>query len=64
MADLDGVESPLLEDAEDLVFAAFLRYQQHALLRLAQHDLVRSHAGLALGKAFEFDLDAFAAARA
>ena len=52
----DGVKSPLLEDAEDLVLAAFLGHQQHALLRFAQHDFVRSHAGLALGHQVELNL--------
>ena len=64
LADFDGVESPLFENAEDFVLAAFLRDQQHALLRLAQHDLVGSHAGFALRHAVEFDLDAHAAAPA
>ena len=63
-ADGDGIESPLLEDAEDFVFAALLGDQQHALLRLAQHDLVGSHAGVALRHQIEFDLQANAAAPA
>ncbi len=62
LADFDGIESPLFEDAEDFVLATFLRDQQHALLRFAEHDLVGSHAGLALRHAVEFDLDADAAA--
>ena len=63
-ADGHGIESPLLEDAEDLVLAAFLGHQQHALLRLAEHDLVGSHAGFALRHQIEFDLQADAAAPA
>ena len=63
-ADFDGIEPPLLEYAEDFLFAALLRHQQHALLRLAQHDFVRRHAGFALRHAIEFDLDAGAAAPA
>ncbi len=63
-ADGDGVESPLLEDAEDFVLAAFLGHQQHALLRLAQHDFVRRHAGLALRHEVELDLQSYAAAPA
>ena len=34
-ANLDGVESPFLEDAENFCFAALLRHQQHPFLRLA-----------------------------
>ena len=64
LADFNRIESPLLEDAEDFFFAALLRDQQHALLRLAEHDLVGSHAGFALRDAVEFDFDAGAAARA
>src|ERR1039458_9113818 len=44
--------------------APLLRDQQHALLRLAQHDFVRSHARFALGNAIQFDLNAGTAARA
>ncbi len=62
--DLDGIESPLFEDAENFLFAAFLRHQQHALLRFAQHDLVRRHASFALGHAVKFDFSAHVAARA
>ena len=62
-ADFDGVETPLLEYAEDFVFAALLRHQQHAFLRFAEHDLVSSHAGFALGNAVEFDLGSDVAAR-
>ena len=40
-----------------------MRHQQHALLRLAQHDFVGSHAGLALRNLVEFDFNAGAAAR-
>src|SRR5713226_2823925 len=62
--DFHRIQSPLLEDAEDFFFAALLRDQQHALLRLAKHDLVRGHAGFALRDAVEFDFDSGAAARA
>jgi hypothetical protein len=64
LADFHRVQSPLLEDAKDFFFAAFLRHQQHALLRLAEHDLVRSHAGFALRDAVQFDFDSSAPARA
>jgi len=60
-ADFDGIESPLFKNAEDFLLAAFLRDQQHALLRLAQHELVRSHASFALGHAVEFNLNAHTA---
>ena len=63
-ADGHGVESPLLENAEDFLFAAVLGDQQHALLRLAEHDLVGRHAGFALRHQVELDLQADAAAPA
>ncbi len=63
-ANFDRIQAPLLKYAEYLVFAPFLRDQQHALLRLAQHDLVRSHARFALRNAIQFNLNAGAAARA
>src|SRR5450631_954503 len=64
MADDDAVQSPLFKDAEDLLFAALCGYQQHALLALAQHDLVGGHAGSALGNEVEFDIETDAATRA
>ena len=63
-ADDDGVESPLCEDAQDFVFAAFFGDQQHALLAFGEHDLVGGHAGFALRNEVEFDVEADAAARA
>ncbi len=63
-ADFNRVESPLLENAEDFFFAALLSDQQHALLRLAEHDLVRCHASFALRDAIELDFDPGAAPRA
>ena len=39
-----GVEVPLLEDRDDLLLAAALRDEQHPLLRLGEHHLVRRHA--------------------
>src|ERR1051326_2275112 len=62
LADFDRVEAPLFEDAEDFVLAAFLRDQQHAFLRFAEHDLVRSHARFSLGNAIELDFNAYPAA--
>ena len=63
LADAHGVEVPFLEDALDFGFAALLGDEQHALLRLRQHDLVRRHAGFALRHERDVDLDAGAAAR-
>src|ERR1700674_5778799 len=63
-ADFHRIQSPLLEDAEDVFFAALLRDQQHALLRLAEHDLVRCHASFALRDAVELDFNTGAAPRA
>ena len=50
--------------ALDFGFASLLDDEQHALLRLGEHDLVRRHAGLALRDTCDVDLDARAAARA
>ncbi len=63
-ADFDGVQSPFFEDAENFLLAAFLRHQQHALLRFAQHDLVSRHAGFALGHEVELDFGSYMAAGA
>ena len=57
-ADRDRIQAPLVEDAEDLVFAALFGDQQHALLRFAEHDLVRRHAGFALRHVLQIDFDA------
>src|SRR5258708_7036121 len=51
------VQSPFFEDAEDFVLTSSLGDQQHAFLGLAEHDLVRSHSGLALGNLIQLDLD-------
>src|SRR5579884_3661604 len=61
-ADDDGVESPLLEDVEHFALAAVFRDEQHALLRFAEYDLVRRHAGFTLGNFGKVDFDAGAAA--
>ena len=63
VADAHGVQVPLLEDPLDLGLASLLGDEQHPLLRLGQHDLVRRHAGLALRNQRDVDLDAGAAAR-
>ena len=57
------VESPLLENVQHFGFAAALRHQQHALLRFAQHDFVRRHAGFALRHFCQINFDSCAAAR-
>ena len=63
-ADLDCVQAPFFEDAKNFLLAAFLRHQQHALLRFAQHDLVCRHAGFALRHQIEFDFSSHMTARA
>ena len=63
-ADGDGVQTPLLEDLENFVFAAFLGDEQHALLGFGEHHFVRRHAGFALRDQVEIDLDADSAAAA
>src|SRR5581483_9186510 len=55
--DFDRVEAPLFEYAKNLVLATLLCDQQHALLRLAEHDLVGRHAGFALGDTIELDFN-------
>ncbi len=45
-------------------FAILLRHQQHALLALAQHDLVGGHAGFPLRNAVELDFEPHAPAGA
>ena len=62
-ADFHGVESPFVEHVEDFALAAALGDQQHALLRFAEHDFVRRHAGFALRDARQIDFDSHAAAR-
>jgi hypothetical protein len=61
-ADPHRVEIPLVEDLLDLRFTAPLGHQQHALLRLGEHDVVGRHARLALRHERHVDLDAGAAA--
>ena len=56
------VEVPLLEHAHHVVFAAALGHDQHALLRFAEHDLVRRHAALAHRHAIEDEAHARAGA--
>ena len=63
LANPDGVQIPLVEDPFDFRLAAALDDQQHALLRLREHDLVGRHAGLALRHERHVDLHADAAAR-
>src|SRR5260370_787213 len=56
--DFDAITSPLAEDVENFLFAAFLRDEKHAFLRFAEQDLVGVHAGLTLRNAVHLDLDA------
>ena len=58
------VQAPLGKHIQHFLLAAFLCHQQHALLRLGQHDLIRGHAGSPLRDAVELNLHADAAARA
>ena len=48
LADVDGMQVPLVEDLLDFGLTPFLDDQQHALLRFGEHDFVRRHAGFAL----------------
>ena len=63
-ADPDRVQIPLLEHPVDLRLASSPHDEQHPLLRLGQHDLVRGHARLAPRHAGDVDVDAGAAAGA
>ena len=62
--DLDRVESPFAENFVNFFLAAFLRDQQHALLRFAQQDFISAHPSFALRDAIHFDFNANIAARA
>ena len=62
-ADFDCVEPPFLKDLEHLALAPALGDQQHALLRFAEHDFIRSHSRFALGHACEVNFNSQAAAR-
>ena len=61
-ADHRRVQVPPLEDAHDFFLAPFLRHDEHPLLRLAEHDLVRRHAALAHRHAIEDEAHARAGA--
>ena len=63
-SDFDSVEPPFFEDAEHFLLSSFLGNQQHAFLRLAQHDFVCTHAGFSLRHAVHLDLDSNVPARA
>ncbi len=60
----DRVQTPLFEDPDDLGFAILVGHQQHALLALAQHDLVGGHARFALRHVVQLDFEPHAAAGA
>ena len=57
-ADHREIEFPFLENPARLVLAAGREDHQHALLALAEHDLVGGHAGFAHRHAVEVELDA------
>jgi len=63
LADDGDMEVPLLEDGQDLGLAAALDDDQHPLLRLGEHHLVRRHPELAAGHPVEVDQRARAAPR-
>ena len=62
LAYFNRIEAPLFKHAENFRLASFLRHQQHALLRFAQHDFIRTHARLALRDAIKFNFDAHTSA--
>src|ERR1700683_258830 len=62
-ADFDCVEPPLLKDLEHFALPSALGNQQHALLRFAEHDFIRSHSRFALWYAREVNFNPQAAAR-
>ena len=61
-ADLGPGQVPLVEDAFDLLLAPLVDDDEHALLGLAEHDLVAAHVGRALRHLVQLDLDAGAGA--
>ena len=63
LADDNRVQPPLFENVEHFALAAFFGDEQHPLLRFAEHDFVRRHAGFTLGNFGKIDLDTGAAAR-
>ena len=63
-SDFNRIQPPFLENPEHFLLAPLLRDQQHAFLRFAEHDLVGTHAGLALWHAIEFNLNPHSAASA
>src|SRR5580692_4075406 len=62
-ANFYGVQPPFVKNFEHFMLAATLGYQQHALLRLTQHDLVWSHSRFALWHTREINFDSHAASR-
>ena len=63
-ADRHRIQPPLVEHAENFVFPALFRHQQHPLLRFGQHHFIRSHARLALRNVLHIELHARARAAA
>ena len=56
-ADFGAIQTPLAKNRQHFLFATLRGHQQHALLRLRQHDLVGRHAGLTLRNLVQFDRD-------
>src|SRR5690242_12085352 len=61
-ADCYRVQSPFFEDAKHFALASAFRHEEHALLRLAEHNFIGRHSALALWYVIELDLDANVAA--
>ncbi len=61
-ADLGDVQAPALEQRDEALLAARPRGQDHALLRLGEHDLHRAHPVLAARHAVDVQVDAEAGA--
>ena len=57
-ADYRAVQVPLLKNADDVLLAAALGDDEHSLLRLGQHDFVRSHSAFANGHFVEVEANA------
>src|SRR5439155_8257418 len=51
---------PFIENVKNLVFAPFFSDQEHPFLRLAQHNLIRSHAALTLWNELKVNFDSSA----
>ncbi len=63
-ADDGGIKAPFVEDIEHFLLTTRVRDQQHAFLRLAQHDFITGHAAVALRHAIQLNLKTYAATTA